>query len=230
MKGKFGPRVGRDDMSSIVLCEPWDPWSLSFFLTWNIYDFLNWLETRRRVPERYKVRLVNLNRNAQKENNGSVRVTDSPADWESASSIHWVHPKGNQPWLFIGRTDAKAEVPILWPLDAKIQLVGIEGKRRRQQRMRWLDSITNSMEMNLSKLQEIVKNREAWSASVHGAAKSWTRLSDWTTTMYIEQLNLLLSHWINNILRLRSRGTGYLGCVFSFFFFFICSEFCVFNE
>ena len=80
MKGKFGPRVGGDDLSSVVLCEPWDPWSLSFFLTCNICDFLNWLETRRRVPERYKVRLVNLNRNAQKENNGSVRVTDSPAD------------------------------------------------------------------------------------------------------------------------------------------------------
>ena len=137
MKGKFGPWVGRDDMRSLVLYEPWNPWSLSFFLTWNICDFLNWLETRRRVPERYKVRLVNLNRNSQKENNGAVRVTDSPADWESASSIHRVNPKGNQPWIFVGRTDAKAEVPILWPLDTKIWPVGKDpdsGKDRRQKK------------------------------------------------------------------------------------------------
>ena len=79
-----------------------------------------------------------------------------------------VNHKGNQPWKFTGRTDAEAAAPVLWPSDVK----GIEGRRKGRQRMRWLDSVIDSVDVGLSKLWEIVKDRKAWCATVHEVAES----------------------------------------------------------
>ena len=117
------------------------------------------------------------------------KTLESPLD---SKEIEPVNPKGNQSWILIGRTDAETEAPLLWlpnvkidSLEKTLMLGKIEDKRRRgQHRMRLLDSITNSMNMNLSKLQETVENREAWCVAVHGVTKSQTHLSNWTMNNY----------------------------------------------
>ena len=123
-----------------------------------------------------------------------VKTLESPLD---SKEIKPVNPKGNQTWIFIRRTDAETEAPKFWTPHAKSQLLGktlmlgkIEGRNRRGwQRIRWLDSITDSMNMNLRKLQETGKDRRVWCAIVHGAAKSLTWLSDWTATTFGANLN-----------------------------------------
>ena len=110
------------------------------------------------------------------------KISESPLD---SKEIKPVNLKGDQVWIFTGRTDTEDEAPVFWPsdnsLEKSLMLGKIEGRRRECQRMTRLNGFTDAMNMNLGKLQEMVRARKAWRAAVHGVAKSRTQLGNWTT-------------------------------------------------
>ena len=136
------------------------------------------------------------------------KTLESPLD---CKEIHPVHPKGNQFWVFTGRTDVEAETPIFWPPDKQSWLIWkdpdigkVEGRKRRgRQKMRWLDGLTNSMDMGLGGLLDLVIDRGAWHAAVHGSQRvghDWATELNWTVTRILWASPISILYWSGSML------------------------------